>query len=118
MLFARNSIEKKVIEIVLDADEGLDLGKCQRISRHVENWIDGYVAAGNKIELGDDYTIEVTSPGVARSLALPRQFPKHIGRTLEVVDTEGGQTEGVLKTVDNQGITLFFDFIRIPVISI
>ncbi len=106
------SIENRVIEIVLDADEGLVLGKCQRISRHVENWLDEYLAAGNKTELGDDYTIEVTSPGVMRSLALPRQFPKHVGRTLEVVDTEGVQTEGELKSVDNQGITLFFETVR------
>jgi ribosome maturation factor RimP len=97
---------KKDLEIILDADAGLDLGKCQRISRFVENWLD------TEGVLGDNYTIEVSSPGVSRPLMMPRQYPKHIGRNLEVVNTEGVRYEGTLTALDADKITLTFEEIR------
>jgi ribosome maturation factor RimP len=97
------SIVKKKVEVILDADEGIKLNQCQRVSRHVENWLD------TELPLGEEYTIEVSSPGVSRPLVYLRQYPQHIGRTLEVTDTEGVTTEGELKTVENGQITLAFE---------
>jgi ribosome maturation factor RimP len=97
------SIVKKKVEVILDADEGIKLNQCQRVSRHVENWLD------NEGPLGEEYTIEVSSPGVSRPLVYLRQYPQHIGRTLEVTDTEGVTTEGELKTVENGQIMLAFE---------
>ena len=129
-----NMTSKKTIEIILDADEGLTLEKCQRISRYIENYLD------TELPMGDDYTIEVSSPGVARPLMYQRQYPKHIGRTLQITchpeklnleqNTEGGilskdkstedempistgeKIEGKLLSIDNQEITLEFEEIR------
>lgn len=125
-----NMTSKKTIEIILDADEGLTLEKCQRISRYIENYLD------TELPMGDDYTIEVSSPGVARPLMYQRQYPKHIGRTLQITchpeklnleptDTasearqegissnqEGVKIEGKLLSLDNQQITLEFEEIR------
>jgi ribosome maturation factor RimP len=97
------SIVKKKVEVILDADEGIKLNQCQRVSRHVENWLD------TELPLGEEYTIEVSSPGVSRPLVYLRQYPQHIGRTLEVTDTEGVTTEGELKIVENGQITLAFE---------
>jgi ribosome maturation factor RimP len=97
------SIVKKKVEVILDADEGIKLNQCQRVSRHVENWLD------TELPLGEEYTIEVSSPGVSRPLVYLRQYPQHIGRTLEVTDTEGVTTEGELKTVENEQIMLAFE---------
>ena len=97
------SIDKKKVEVTLDADEGIKLNQCQRVSRHVENWLD------TELPLGEEYTIEVSSPGVSRPLVYLRQYPQHIGRTLEVVDTEGVTTEGELKSVENGQILLAFE---------
>jgi ribosome maturation factor RimP len=97
------SIVKKKVEIILDADEGIKLNQCQRVSRHVENWLD------TEGVLGEEYTIEVSSPGVSRPLVYLRQYPQHIGRTLEVTNTEGVTTEGELKTVENGQIMLAFE---------
>lgn len=122
---------KKTIEIILDADEGLTLEKCQRISRYIENYLD------TELPMGDDYTIEVSSPGVSRSLMYQRQYPKHIGRTLlitchpeklnaepsiiakdeateggSVAQLEGVKIEGKLLSIDNQQITLEYEEIR------
>ena len=97
------SIDKKKVEVILDADEGIKLNQCQRISRHVENWLD------TELPLGEEYTIEVSSPGVSRPLVYLRQYPQHIGRTLEVVDTEGVMTEGELKSIESGQILLAFE---------
>ena len=118
-----NMTSKKTIEIILDADDGLTLEKCQRISRYIENYLD------TELPMGDDYTIEVSSPGVARPLIYQRQYPKHIGRTLQITchpeklnvepntegvspNPEGVKIEGKLLSIDNQEITLEFEEIR------
>lgn len=93
-------VPKKNVEIILDADEGLEIDKCRRISRHVENWLD------TEGSMGEEYNIEVSSPGVERPLMYPRQYPKHIGRFLEVENTEGDKVEGVLTEVDAEKIVL------------
>ena len=100
------AITNKNVEISLDADAGLEIGKCQRVSRHIEHWLD------TEGVLGEEYTIEVSSPGVSRPLVYPRQYPKHVGRFLDVTNREGVLIEGELKAVDNQGITLEFETIR------
>ena len=132
-----NMTSKKTIEIILDADEGLTLEKCQRVSRYIENYLD------TELPMGDDYTIEVSSPGVSRALMYQRQYPKHIGRTLQItchpeklskgvlsdnvepnvtasearqegvsLNPEGVKIEGKLLSLDNQQITLEFEEIR------
>jgi ribosome maturation factor RimP len=101
-----NLTGKKILEIIIDADGGVTFDKCQKISRYVENWLD------TEGVLDEDYTIEVSSPGASRPLKLKRQYPKHIGRTLEVVTTEGGQTTGVLKEITDTNIVLEFENIR------
>jgi ribosome maturation factor RimP len=99
-------VPKKNVEIILDADEGLEIDKCRRISRHVENWLD------TEGSMGEEYNIEVSSPGVARPLVYPRQYPKHVGRFLEVENTDGDKIEGVLTEVDADKIVLQSETIR------
>ena len=85
-----NMTSKKTIEIILDADDGLTLEKCQRVSRYIENYLD------TELPMGDDYTIEVSSPGVSRALMYQRQYPKHIGRTLQITCHPEKLSKGVL----------------------
>jgi ribosome maturation factor RimP len=56
--------------------------------------------------LGGIYTLEVSSPGVSRPLKFPRQYLKHIGRTLRVELVNGDKVEGELKTTNHDTITL------------
>lgn len=94
---------RKKVEVILDADQGINLEQCQRLSRFLERNIDenGW--------LGEEYSLEVSSPGVARPLQLPRQYPQHIGRTLEVTPTEGVVAEGKLTAATAEGITLEYE---------
>ncbi len=122
LLIEISMTSRNTIEIILDADEGLTLEKCQRISRHVENWLDTEGVTGGLIN--DDYTLEVSSPGVSRPLMYPRQYTKHIGRTLELTlkpvavdeqetpSEEPVKLEGKLQAADNQGVTIEYEEIR------
>ena len=106
----------KAVEVIIDADEGVNFDQCRRLSRIIENWLDGVdeenpQGTGTGI-LGDDYTLEVSSPGLSRPLKFARQYPKNVGRTLEVLDTEGSKIEGVLTAVDAEKITLEWEDIR------
>lgn len=88
------------LEIYLDSDSGIDFTKCQRISRYLETYLDegGW--------LGEQYVLEVSSPGVGRPLKFARQYPRNIGRTLEVTLREGEPRKGILHAVNPSGIVL------------
>ena len=89
------------LEIYLDGDQGISLGSCQKISRYLEKHLD------EELWLGEKYLLEVSSPGVKRSLKFPRQYQQHIGRKLEVkLKEEEGTVEGALTKVEEEQITL------------
>jgi len=89
------------VEVYVDSDSGVTFRACQRISRFLESYIDenGW--------LGEKYTLEVSSPGIERSLLFPRQYPKHIGRKLEIKHGEE-KTVGTLSAVRDDGITITY----------
>lgn len=88
------------VEIFIDSDTGVTFEKCRLISRHMEQHIDenGW--------LGEKYTLEVSSPGVSRPLVFPRQYPKHMGRTLEITLQQGDVKKGKLIQVDDKILTI------------
>ena len=88
------------ITAYIDGDEGVSLDACTQISRVLESILD------QEPTLGGIYTLEVSSPGVSRPLKFPRQYLKHIGRTLRVEMVNGDQVEGELKTTNHDTITL------------
>ncbi len=67
--------------VFADSDSGMTFEKCQKLSRYLEQHLDtnGW--------LGETYVLEVSSPGVMRPLQFARQYPRNIGRTLEVTQT-------------------------------
>lgn len=87
------------IEVFVDSDGELTLAKCQKISRYLESHID------EKGWLGAKYRLEVSSPGIGRPLKFYRQYPKNIGRKVEVT-TEEGVKKGKLVAVTEEQITL------------
>ncbi|MCF8246867.1 MAG: ribosome assembly cofactor RimP [Saprospiraceae bacterium] len=88
------------LEVFVDADSGLTLEKCQRISRHVEHHFD---EAG---WLGESYTLEVSSPGLTNPLKLQRQYVKNIGRKVEVTLKEGTVKTGPLVAAGETSCTI------------
>jgi ribosome maturation factor RimP len=59
------------------------------------------------------YTLEVTSPGVERSLRTPAHFQREVGKTVNVrlanVDAEQRRLEGVLVAADERTATIRVD---------
>ncbi|MCB0606071.1 MAG: ribosome maturation factor [Lewinellaceae bacterium] len=88
------------LEIFIDSDSGVTFEKCQQISRYLESYLD------TEGWLGDDYTLEVSSPGASRPLKFLRQYPKHLGRTLEISLADGEVKKGVLKAVSAEVVSL------------
>lgn len=88
------------IIVYTDGDEGVSLDACTRISRVLEAILD------QEPTLGGVYQLEVSSPGVTRPLKFPRQYLKHIGRTLKIELLTGGKIEGKLVTAGHDGVTV------------
>lgn len=85
------------IEVLVDGDEGLPLDEIIRISRHVEHSLD---------REQEDFSLNVSSPGVGNPLMLPRQYKKNIGRTLKISCEGGSEIEGKLDLADEEGILM------------
>ncbi|MCO6476889.1 MAG: ribosome assembly cofactor RimP [Phaeodactylibacter sp.] len=88
------------LDVFIDSDTGVTFEKCQQISRYLEQYLD------EEGWMGDDYVLEVSSPGVSRPLRLRRQYPRNIGRGVEVLLKGGDTKEGTLVAVGEEDITL------------
>ena len=74
----------KVVEIFADTDAGITADECAGLSRTIAERLD---AAG--IVKGR-YHLVVSSPGVGRPLKYFRQYPRNVGRRVEVLFRENG----------------------------
>ena len=68
------------IEVLLDKDSGLNVEDCKKVSRHVESSLD---------REKEDFSLEVSSPGVGKPLVVHRQYVKNVGRTVKVKADDG-----------------------------
>jgi len=91
---------KNKMEVFLEADGRLDIGKCAKINRYLQNLLDE-----NGI-LGEKYTLDVSSPGVGKPLKLLRQYKKNLNRKMEVWLLEGKPVTGVLQSLDDDKILI------------
>lgn len=82
-----------------DADSGISLGDCQRLSRLIEAYIEEHEL------MPADYKIDVSSPGLDRPLKFRRQYDKNIGRTFKIQHNDRTD-KGKLDEVNDEGIVL------------
>lgn len=94
------SLGGKKIEVFIDSDEGVHIEECALISRALEAHLDGSGL------IPENYTLDVSSPGMSNPLKVPRQYKRRIGRTLEIVKTNGEMLEAELLEVTEAGIKL------------
>ncbi|MDP6922414.1 MAG: ribosome assembly cofactor RimP [Lutibacter sp.] len=85
------------IYVEVDGDQGVPLKECIRISRAVEHNLD---------REEEDFSLEVSSPDLSSPLSLRRQYPKNIGRILQLTLQDRTKAEGRLAAVDDTGIEL------------
>lgn len=99
------------LRVVLDtpagADKGVDLETLALATRLVSRELD------HEDPVPGRYTLEVTSPGVERSLRTPEHYRREIGKTLSIrlvdVPNEERRLEGVLVAADDEQATLQVD---------
>ena len=70
----------RLLRIFIDKPGGVTHADCEMISQYV-----GTVLDAEDLVPGDGYTLEVSSPGVERPLAKPRDFERSVGRKIKVV---------------------------------
>lgn len=79
--------EGNAISILLDDDEGTSIAKCIALSRHLEDELD---------RDAEDFSLDVSSPGLDQPLKMHRQYQKNIGRDVQLKIREAGKVAGKL----------------------
>lgn len=85
------------ISVVIDSDHGLSIDKCIEMSRHIEHQFDRDV---------EDFSLEVSSPGLTQPFKVLRQYLKNLGKEVEVVTLKGEKLSGVLTSAGETGFTI------------
>lgn len=88
------------VTVTLDSEQGLGIDECATVSRRLARRIDE--------AYGEDaaYSLEVTSPGADQPLSDPRQYTRHVGRTLSLKLQDGTEKTGTLEATEAEGIQL------------
>ena len=86
--------------VYIDSDTGVSFNDLQKISRYLEERLEE-----DRI-VPEDYTLDVSSPGVDRPLTMPRQYSKHVGRGLKVTFNDETVQTGLLSECDDTKIKL------------
>lgn len=95
---------RRLLKVVLDSDDGVDLDEAAQVSRDISERLDALEAADPMGVAA--YTLEVTSPGIGRPLTLPRHFRRARGRLLAITTTDGSAVLGRVLAAQDDGVDL------------
>ncbi len=91
-----------ILRVVVDR-QGLDLDALSEVTRAVSRVLDEADPVSGR------YTLEVTSPGLERTLRRPEHFAGAVGETVKIKTVPGAderRVEGVLAAADDAGISV------------
>lgn len=96
------------LRITIDSDDGIDIDDCEKVSRAISPLLD----EADPIE--QNYTLEVSSPGLERTLRTPEHFAACTGEEIEVrlysPDETGSKAyKGTLVSSDGNSFTIETD---------
>lgn len=95
---------RKLVKVVVDADDGVELDLLSGVSRAVSAALDAHDDV-----LGGPYTLEVTSPGVDRPLTRPRHWRRAKLRLVRVRPNDGPEFTARVGSSDDDGVELLVD---------
>jgi ribosome maturation factor RimP len=87
--------KRRVLEVTLDGDEGVDLDEVAAVSRAISEVLDETDVMGSL-----PYTLEVGTRGVNRPLVKPVHWARNIGRLVVVAGDAINATGRIVKFVD------------------
>ncbi|GIV34771.1 MAG: hypothetical protein KatS3mg031_2306 [Chitinophagales bacterium] len=91
--FVDARLHGRKLTVFIDGDQGITVDKCAEVSRYLQHHLD------KENLLGDDYILEVSSPGIDNAFKTQRQYLKAIGREVAVVRYDGQKIIGTLAEV-------------------
>lgn len=106
---------RRVLRVTVDRDGGVDLDTIAEVSERLSRRLDLEGFAGESA-----YALEVSSPGLERSLRSPRHFERSVGQQVKVktVEPVDGRRvhEGALVSADAEAIVIASDGgeLRVP----
>jgi ribosome maturation factor RimP len=89
------------VKIFLDGDNGITIEKCIAINRSLYKQLEE-----TALFPGDDFSLEVSSPGLDEPLKKFRQYKKNTGRLVEVLLNDGVKVDGKLLEVQEHEIVI------------
>ncbi|WP_327268148.1 ribosome maturation factor RimP [Streptomyces sp. NBC_01218] len=95
---------RRVLRIVVDSDDGVELDTCAELSRSLSAKLDETDAMGE-----DEYVLEVSSPGADRPLAEHRHYVRATGRLVKftlTADAGAGELIARILEADDEGLDL------------
>ncbi|MEU6863082.1 ribosome maturation factor RimP [Streptomyces sp. NPDC046876] len=93
--------KRRMLRIIVDSDEGVELDACAELSREVSDKLDETDAMGE-----GEYVLEVSSPGADRPLTEHRHYVRAIGRLVKFQLAEGGELVARILDADDEGMDL------------
>lgn len=99
---------RAVVRVYVDSDDGVDLETVAQVSEEISRGLD------LRDPIQGNYTLEVSSPGLERSLKTPEHFTRSIGRKVVVKTTtplipSGNRIEGVLVSAEEGAVRIEMD---------
>jgi len=92
--------DQTIFRVYITQEGGVDLDTCAEISNDISPLLDVHPpVSGN-------YFLEVSSPGIERTLKKPRHFKSAVGERVKLKIAGGDKIKGILEAADEQGITL------------
>jgi len=89
------------VKVFVDADHGISIDKLARYNRTLYREIEESGLFPN-----NDFSLEISSPGLDEPLKLHRQYLKNIGRNVEVILKNGIKKEGKLVSATDSEIVI------------
>jgi ribosome maturation factor RimP len=85
------------IHVLIDTMSGVSIEYCIQISRLIEHSFDREV---------EDFSLEVSSPGLGQVFKVYQQYEKNLGKQVEVLLPDGKKLKGVLESLSPDGFAL------------
>src|SRR5687768_10142714 len=89
------------IKVFLDADNGISIDRLVQFNRKLYRQFEEEQVFPN-----NDFSLEISSPGLDEPLKLNRQYKKNIGRFVEVTQADGTMTEGKLISAEEDQVVV------------
>lgn len=90
------------IKLFVDGDNGVPVEKLVAFNRNLYTRLEG----ANLFPPDNDFSLEVSSPGLDEPLKLHRQYVKNIGRKVTVTLLDNSEKEGTLLAITEEKVTI------------